>query len=255
MVNYYLFADEAVQGPYTEEEIRSRIKSNEVGMDAQVSGEGGGWQRLGDVFPTAVRMPPHLVVSPPPATAASAPVRPTEARPAEMKPPLVKPAEVKSSSVVVPVQNPYAPPRAALRSVVDRRRPMPSYYGGISRLGFVVSYFLALVGLVLLFKMGPQILLQAWPITIPLALLLVLALFWYRLKNIGYNPAWSLIIFVPLLGQIMGAYCIFAPEGYAEHKELDLAGKLLLLLILAYVGLVIFEGVTGGTEQFFSRSN
>lgn len=80
----------------------------------------------------------------------------------------------------------------------------------------------------------------------PVALLLALAtlgvmiyLIVQRLKNLGYGGLWVLGIFVPILNLIVLVRCLAGPEGYADHKTLDTAGKVIVGLILGLFVLVI----------------
>lgn len=245
MSNYYLLKDNEVQGPFAEEEIRSRIKINELSVNAQISRESDGWQRVGNMFPTAVRMPSRPAGLPP-LPQAAVPVQPAEAAPSKVKPaPVpVRMAPVKSAEVKTP---PFAPvskkpssfPRAAMRPVLRYRKRSMSDYGGIGRLAFASGLILLSLAASLLIAFVPMVL-QTGLITIPPGILLLLVLYGYRLKNIGSNPLWCLLCFVPLLGEIVGIYCLYAPEGYKVHKELDHAGRIISYIIRALIVVSVY---------------
>lgn len=61
-----------------------------------------------------------------------------------------------------------------------------------------------------------------------------------RLQNLGYSGWWVLGMIVPILNIAVGVKCMAAPEGYADHKTLDTAGKIIIGLFLATI--VLFVG-------------
>ena len=60
-----------------------------------------------------------------------------------------------------------------------------------------------------------------------------------RLINVGLSGWWVLGLIVPLLNIWVAIQCIAAPEGYAQHKTLDTAGKVIIGLFLGGIVLVI----------------
>lgn len=69
-----------------------------------------------------------------------------------------------------------------------------------------------------------------------------------RLQNLGYSGWWALGMFVPLLNILVGLRCLACPEGYADHKTLDTAAKVIIgiffgLLLLAVAAVVLAVSV------------
>lgn len=60
-----------------------------------------------------------------------------------------------------------------------------------------------------------------------------------RLINVGLSGWWVLGLIVPILNIWLGVQCIAAPEGYAQHKTLDTAGKVIIGVFLAVFVLLI----------------
>lgn len=60
-----------------------------------------------------------------------------------------------------------------------------------------------------------------------------------RLQNLGYSGWWVLGMLVPVLNIAVGVKCFAAPEGYADHKTLDTAGKLIVGSFLAMIVLTV----------------
>lgn len=116
-------------------------------------------------------------------------------------------------------QNPYAAPSS---STAPRRRSTTAAktYPGIHRL----PYF----GLSLLFNA-----LSLIPIAgIIIGLIGGMYIAVQRLKNVGYHPLFCLFLFVPIANLWISFICIGAPEGYADHKTLDTAGKTILGIMI-----------------------
>lgn len=62
-----------------------------------------------------------------------------------------------------------------------------------------------------------------------------------RLKNIGMDPWWCLLLLVPLVNLFVGVRCLVAPEWYEDSKELDRAGKVLVgLLVVPLAVMLVF---------------
>jgi hypothetical protein len=62
---------------------------------------------------------------------------------------------------------------------------------------------------------------------------------YYRLMNIGMNPWWCLLMLVPIANLLVGIRCLICPEGYADTKKLDTAGKVVTFIVLGLFVLVI----------------
>ena len=117
-------------------------------------------------------------------------------------------------------QNPFAV--SAVSDDLATERQARKTYGGIGRLTWLGGCFLALFALVQFAFPAPSIFAA---VSIPL-LIVHFALVMLRLKNLGYSGWWVLTLLVPLLNCIMFAELFVAPEGYADHRTLDLPGKL-----------------------------
>jgi len=62
---------------------------------------------------------------------------------------------------------------------------------------------------------------------------------YYRLKNIGMNPWWCLLMLVPIANLLVGIRCLVFQEGYVDTKKLDTAGKVITYIVLGLFILVI----------------
>ena len=150
------------------------------------------------------------------------------------------------------LRNPYATPEStqSLGDVEAQR-----VYGGIRRLPyFAFSVLSAIVFQAIAFALGFSE--EADPSTENAGLfLIVLGIFlavtlWLvasRSINSGYSPWWCLGIFIPILNIIVGIRCLACPEGYAQHKTLDTAGKVigivfLAAMVLAFAGVFLVSG-------------
>lgn len=62
-----------------------------------------------------------------------------------------------------------------------------------------------------------------------------------RLQNMGMNGFWVLGLIVPILNLVIAVRLIAAPAGYADHKQLDTPGKILvgLMIGLMVAGLML----------------
>lgn len=69
-----------------------------------------------------------------------------------------------------------------------------------------------------------------------------------RLINVGLSGWWVLGLIVPILNIWVAVQCIAAPEGYAQHKTLDTAGKVIIGLFLGFIVLVILMAVVAGSR-------
>lgn len=125
-------------------------------------------------------------------------------------------------------------------------------YGGIQRLPyFGLSVVAAIVFQVITFSLG----FSAEPeratgnaglylIWVGMFIAVTLWLVASRSINSGYSPWWCLAYFVPILNILVGIRCLACPEGYAQHKTLDTAGKIvgaifIALMVLAFVGVFL----------------
>lgn len=131
------------------------------------------------------------------------------------------------SNLTPPSPNPYAPPQSQV-TVGEANPPANPEYDGIGRLGFVIAYALiVMVGGSLSTGTGMQ-----GPIMLLSALLMLLPVS-SRLKNIGRNSAWCVLLFVPIINLFVIVPCLLLPPGHQQHRKLDLAAKIIAGLLLA----------------------
>ena len=144
-------------------------------------------------------------------------------------------------------RSPYATPEStqSLGEVETQR-----VYGGIRRLPyFAFSVLSAVVFQVIAFALGYSEEATAstenagiFLIVLGIFLAITLWLVASRSINSGYSPWWCLGIFIPILNIIVGIRCLACPEGYAQHKTLDTAGKVIGIIFLA-VMVLVFAGI------------
>lgn len=109
-------------------------------------------------------------------------------------------------------------------------------YGGIGRAGYllgmagatVLNYLFSLAG-------EPGLTLFGFLIAIVLSFVLVVD----RLHNIGMSGWWSLLILVPIANLFIWVRCAICPKGYQDTKKLDTAGRVLGMIIIAFLILVV----------------
>lgn len=56
-----------------------------------------------------------------------------------------------------------------------------------------------------------------------------------RLHNLGMNGFWVLGLIVPILNLVIAVRLTAAPAGYADHKQLDTPGKILVGLMIGLI--------------------
>jgi uncharacterized membrane protein YhaH (DUF805 family) len=69
-----------------------------------------------------------------------------------------------------------------------------------------------------------------------------------RLINVGLSGWWVLGLLVPILNIWVAVQCVAAPEGYAQHKTLDTAGKVIIGLFLGSIVLIILMAILAGSR-------
>ena len=69
-----------------------------------------------------------------------------------------------------------------------------------------------------------------------------------RFENLGKNPNLGWLVIVPLANIWAGFNCIVYPPGYAYHKKLDTAAKVIIGLYI----LMIVVGIAGAVFLFSS---
>jgi len=145
--------------------------------------------------------------------------------------------------------NQYNPFEVAASVDVVAEPAITKVYGGLRRLPYFAYLFGGyILALLLTFGLGQALGGTAAPgagatlfIALPLLAYQILSI-WVtakRLQNQGYSGWWVLGLIVPLLNIAVSAKCIAAPEGYADHKTLDTAGKVIIGLILATIVVTI----------------
>jgi uncharacterized membrane protein YhaH (DUF805 family) len=58
-----------------------------------------------------------------------------------------------------------------------------------------------------------------------------------RLHNMGTSGWWSLLIFIPVVNIFLDLRCLAYPEGYSDHRRLDSAARVILLLTLGAIAI------------------
>ncbi|MEN3941976.1 GYF domain-containing protein [Prosthecobacter sp. SYSU 5D2] len=140
--------------------------------------------------------------------------------------------------------NPYAPPTSPWETAASRG--VRNYYGGIGRLAyFGISFVLGIANAFLATMTQNQDAMAGFVILILVVVASVVTVF-QRLKNIGMNPWWCLLMFIPIANLFIGFRCLACQEGYANIGRLDTAGKiiawifgLLLLLMVFAIGVTL----------------
>ena len=138
--------------------------------------------------------------------------------------------EYHDNEVPAPVY--CAPPQTELIEM-NPDSEWDQYYGGIGRLPYLgITILLGIVGS-LLPEGGVSISLLSFAILLPAV--------YYRLKNIGMNPWFCALIFVPIANLFIGIRCLIFPEGYQDTRKLDTAGRvnIVLLSIAILIGVAV----------------
>ena len=112
-------------------------------------------------------------------------------------------------------------------------------YGGIGRLAYVGLTVLVniIFNVVLLLLVAEDTVLF-----MPVVLVDFGANLWIiaqRITNTGYSRWWCVAIAVPFLNILLAFRLIACPEGYADHRTLDTAGKIMVGLFLAMFALFV----------------
>jgi hypothetical protein len=137
-----------------------------------------------------------------------------------------------------PPPNPYAPPQSQVMK--EPLAPVDLEYEGISRIGFVCSYVAIIILAVSISSVGGYA--GAWSLILLLLMMLPVS---SRLKNLGRNPAWCVLLLVPGVNLFVIVPCLLLPPGYQYHRRLDTAAKviagLLVAALVACLVMVFFE--------------
>jgi uncharacterized membrane protein YhaH (DUF805 family) len=145
-------------------------------------------------------------------------------------------------SLMIPADtiNPYAPPKSPWEETSSRG--LRNYYGGIGRLAyFGISFGLGVANALLATMTQSQDDMQELFIVILIVLASMVTVY-QRLKNIGMNPWWCLLMFIPIANLYIGFRCLACQEGHADTGRLDTAGKVIawifgILIVMILVGI------------------
>ena len=150
-----------------------------------------------------------------------------------------------SGAKPVPNANPYAP--TAILDAKDATampdQPPRASYRGMSRLMFWIATFTLPIAVEILAEIFSAVLgeLAALPIAI-LGIAHVTAIFAItalRLINIGKSGWWCLALLIPIVNLLIFLRCLACPAGYAIHKKLDRAGKVICVLLIGLIAMGI----------------
>ncbi|MCA9082710.1 MAG: DUF805 domain-containing protein [Planctomycetaceae bacterium] len=134
--------------------------------------------------------------------------------------------------------NPFAAPSFDTELAMDQQQLRD--YGGLRRLPYFGYAFL--VGIINNILQQVAISAGIPELLIVLGILGLVATLWLavqRLKNLGYSGWWAIGLIVPILNILVGLRCLACPEGYADHKTLDTAGKTIIGLFFGLIILAI----------------
>lgn len=208
---YYVAPNHQQQGPFDASHIEAMFHAGQLQSDDLCWQEGmADWLPVSEVFPALAQ-----------------PYQATEA-----------------------VHNPYAAPLAAPMAPPEKPDGMANFkgnYGGIGRGVYIGGQFLIFSLLALLGSAATNSS-NSGDILFTVAIVLIPPLFAQsRLKNIGMNPLWCLIMLIPIVGVLIHLRCLILPEGFADTKKMDTAGKvimgILVALLLAFV-VIMFKYLT-----------
>ncbi len=115
--------------------------------------------------------------------------------------------------------------------------PADRVYGGIGRVAYLV-YLVAIGAVVALVDaaVDPGLLELVVVTAALLAAVYVVAL---RFRNQGATGWWALAAFVPFVNVYVGVRALAFPEGYVDHRKIDIPGKAVVFLALAIIVVVI----------------
>ncbi|MEO9593075.1 hypothetical protein [Rhodopirellula bahusiensis] len=141
-------------------------------------------------------------------------------------------------------QNPY---QTTIEIAEDSYATGGMRYGGIGRLAFALGYFGITAVQWILAEVAYSVSNAGMvSVEIPLALIAgvaTIALSWYRMINQGSSGFWAFATIIPLINLFVFLRCMVCPEGYADTKTLDTAGKViglvLFAMVLGIVGLIV----------------
>lgn len=202
----------ATIGPITESHLKSLARTGQINANNVVWSPGmSGWEPASKYFLEASQPMRAAISSPPPL--------PTQVQPAPIS---KQPTQVKSST--------------SKHNTIS-----VSQYGGIRRLqylGICFGIFVANVIVIALMSAGGKSDTIGSGVSVLFAFVYVFPTF-YRLKNTGSNPWWSVASIIPFIGFFISIRCLIYQEGYEATKKLDTAGKTVSWIIAGVFILVI----------------
>lgn len=85
-----------------------------------------------------------------------------------------------------------------------------------------------------------------------LAITLIVPIFFWavaqRLKNIGIQQMWCVLLLVPVINFLLLSGCFICPEGYLQTKKLDRAGKVSVGIIVILTIILLIACIIGLTR-------
>ncbi|GAB6164653.1 hypothetical protein JCM19992_06530 [Thermostilla marina] len=172
----------------------------------------------------------------PPGTVGSAPGFPAMPLPSGPLPQAPAPKAPPPKAPKPKPTNLYAPPRT--RSYQERARRRS--YGGMGRLQYFLAGLGASFGIGFVGGLAGSMMENPAPAILGaqiLAVLVQLVLASQRLQNIGWSPGFAFLLLVPVANFVIGMCLLILPEGYADTKRLDTAGKIVGGILLGVIGL------------------
>lgn len=142
-------------------------------------------------------------------------------------------------------QNPY---QTTIEIAEDSYSPAGMRYGGIGRLAFALGYF-GITAMQWILAAVAYSVTEAGVVAVDVPLALIagvatIALSWYRMINQGSSGFWGFATIIPLVNLFVFLRCMVCPEGYADTKTLDTAGKViglvLFIMLLGFIGMFFF---------------
>jgi len=121
-------------------------------------------------------------------------------------------------------------------------------YGGIGRAVYFFGSFAANVVGVVCIAYAESAPVGAFLLSIG-DLACAFALVVNRLKNIGMNGWWSLLMLVPVANIFLGVRCLVCPEGYQDTRKLDTAGKAIAGIVVGVFALLILTLIVAALSR------
>ena len=145
------------------------------------------------------------------------------------------------------MENPYQSPETSSQSEADPVQ-VPENMPGIGRAvfwGFVIVWRVTETLIVVALAESGISPVSAIVVTVGFLGVALIPVY-YRLKNLGSNPMWCLLSFVPLINLLLFIRCMIFPTGYVLTKQLDTAAKLMIGLVgIVLVAVVILFVASG----------